>query len=112
MPSIVRSVLGRDLNWVAEDAAAFTEADGRLLDEICAGHDVPTELVVRLIDVEQAAHGLKRRHGVHRRIEDVLKQEWRNLDAILAERSLNRPEFEDGVEVVDGDEEALERLDG
>lgn len=111
VPSLVRAVLDRDLNWVAEDAAAFTEEDGRLLDEICSRHDVPTELVVRLIDVEQAAHGLKRRHGVHRKIEDVLRQEWRALDTILAERVRECPEFENDVDVGDVEEDSLERLD-
>ena len=71
VPRIVREVLGRDLDWVAEDAVAFTADDGALLDAVCADHDVPTELVVKLLDIERAAHGLKRRHAVHTRIEEL-----------------------------------------
>jgi DNA sulfur modification protein DndC len=77
VPAIVRDVLGRDLDWVIEDAAAFTTEDSALLDEVCRAQDVPTDLVVKLIDIERAAHGLKRRHAVHTRIEDALRQEWR-----------------------------------
>jgi DNA sulfur modification protein DndC len=99
VPTIVRDVLGRDLNWVIEDHVTFNGRDGRLLAELCEVHGVPTDLVVRLLDVERSAHGLKRRHAVHARLEDVLKQEWRNLDEILAERFLGSEsdQEEDGV---------------
>ena len=94
VPQIVREVLGRDLNWIAEDAVTFTADDGQLLESICADHEVPTELVIKLLDVERAAHGLKRRHAVHTRIEDLFRQEWRGLDIVLAERLSGRPSVE------------------
>jgi DNA sulfur modification protein DndC len=87
VPPIVRAALRRDLDWVVEDAVALTAEDARLLHEICSEHLVPTELVVRLIDVERDAHGLKRRHGVHTRIEELFRQEWRDLDVLVAERN-------------------------
>jgi DNA sulfur modification protein DndC len=86
VPRIVKEVLGRDLDWVTEDAVAFTADDGALLDSICREHDVPTELVIKLLDIEKAAHGLKRRHAVHTRIEDTFRLEWRDLDTLVAER--------------------------
>jgi DNA sulfur modification protein DndC len=94
VPQIVREVLGRDLNWIAEDAVSFSADDGQLLEAICADYEVPTELVVKLLDVERAAHGLKRRHAVHTRIEDIFRQEWRGLDIVLAERLSGRPTVE------------------
>lgn len=91
VPKIVRETLGLDRDWVepvwvSEDAVAFTAEDGELLDAICAENDVPTELVMRLLDIERASHGLKRRHAVHTRIEDAFKLEWRDLDTLVAER--------------------------
>lgn len=86
VPRIVREVLDRDLDWIAEDAVAFTADDGELLDAICAENEVPTELVVKLLDIERAAHGLKRRHAVHTRIEDAFRQDWRDLDTVLKDR--------------------------
>ncbi|MEA3051899.1 MAG: sulfur modification protein DndC [Sphingomonadales bacterium] len=99
VPRIVCETLGLDRDWVepvwvSEDAVAFTAEDGELLNTICAENDVPTELVMRLIDIERASHGLKRRHAVHTRIEDAFKFEWRDLDTLVAERRLSL-----GVEV-------------
>ncbi len=79
-------MLGRDLDWVVEDSVSFTAEDGQLLSEICAEHDVPTELVAGLLEIERSAHGLKRRHAVHTRIEDLFQQEWRDLDTLIAAR--------------------------
>jgi DNA sulfur modification protein DndC len=102
VPVIVREVLGRDLEWIIEDAASFSADDGRLLEEVCLAHDVPTELVVRLLDIERDAHGLKRRHAVHTRIEDLFRQEWRDLETLLAARRAGRGEdetLEDEIEI-------------
>lgn len=87
VPQIVQAVLARDLDWIAEDSASFTSEDGQLLSEICSTFNVPTELVVRLLEIERASHGLKRRHAVHTRIEEVFRQEWRDLDTLLAQRA-------------------------
>jgi DNA sulfur modification protein DndC len=91
VPRIVRETLGKDAgfvepDWVSEDAVALTAEDGELLASICAENDVPVELVMRLLDVERASHGLKRRHAVHTRIEEAFKLEWRDLDVVVAER--------------------------
>lgn len=112
VPRIVREELGRDLDWLTEDTVAFTEDDNELLDSLCAEHDVPTELVVKLLDVERASHGLKRRHAVHTRIEDVFRLEWRDLDTLVAER---RAEIgQDGGEAIalDDDEDDGEFIAG
>lgn len=89
VPSIVREELGLELAWVRDEAgaaAAFSGEEADLLEEVCAEHDVPVELLRGLVDIERAAHGLKRRHGVHTRIEDAMRREWRDLDDVVAER--------------------------
>ncbi|WP_235981908.1 DNA phosphorothioation system sulfurtransferase DndC [Methylobrevis albus] len=91
VPRIVRETLGRDPDfkepdWINEDAVAFTAEDGELLEMICSDNDVPPELVMRLLDIERASHGLKRRHAVHTRIEEAFKLEWRDYETVVAER--------------------------
>ncbi|THD34467.1 MAG: DNA phosphorothioation system sulfurtransferase DndC [Sphingomonas sp.] len=109
VPRIVREVLGKELAWVSEDAVAFTADDGELLDQVCAENGVPTELVVRLLDVERASHGLKRRHGVHTGIENTFRREWRDIDEIIAER---RALLGDSGQDVDDAVDEAELLDG
>lgn len=112
VPLIVGNALGRNLDWVAEDAVTFTAEDAQLLDAVCREHGVPTDLIVRLLDVERAAHGLKRRHAVHTRIEDLFRQEWRSLDAVLKERLGGRTAKEvDPTEVEDSEESELPFLE-
>lgn len=98
VPRIVREVLGKELDWIEEDAVSFSGDDGELLAEICAEHDVPTDLVLRLLDVERASHGLKRRHAVHTRIEDVFNLEWRDLDSLIDERRSELADFSQAPE--------------
>lgn len=90
VPRIVKEVLGHDIEWVTEDSVSFTADDASLLNQVCELHSVPTELVVQLLDVERSAHGLKRRHAVHTRIEELFRQEWRDLDTLIAERRTRR----------------------
>ncbi|MEJ0076826.1 MAG: DNA phosphorothioation system sulfurtransferase DndC [Alphaproteobacteria bacterium] len=109
VPQIVRDALGHDLDWVLEDAVSFTAEDGRLLSEICSENGVPTELVVGLLDIERSSHGLKRRHGVHTRIEDIFRQEWRDLDTLIALRQSDRALL--GIEKGVDDEDAIAAQD-
>jgi hypothetical protein len=88
-------------------AVAFTADDGELLDTICAANDVPTGLVMKLLDIERASHGLKRRHAVHTRIEDAFRSEWRELDTIVAERRQKLGISSDGLAEMEPDESEL-----
>jgi DNA sulfur modification protein DndC len=86
LPGIVREVLDLEIDWVVDDSANYSHADGVLLHEICQENDIPTDLVVRLLNIERSTYGMKRRHAVHHRIEDALSEEWRQLDEIVSER--------------------------
>lgn len=103
VPTIVKKVLGVNLNWPIEDTIAYSQDDHQLLQDICSEHNLPTELVVKLLDVEKAAHGLKRRHSIHSKIEKVLKEEWRDLDSILATQQMEEdiPEIFEEVDIND-----------
>lgn len=102
VPTIVRDVLGIELNWVSDDTATFNLEDGQLLNDICLREGVPTELVVRLLDLQRNTQGFKRRHAIHVRIEDTLARDWRSMDEILADR---RQSLADGGVEFDLDED-------
>lgn len=82
LPAIYRSVYGTDLNWIENDAGAFTEPDAKILKEIENEFDTPAEMMMKLIEVELAMTGLNRRKGILNRIESILKQDWDTLENI------------------------------
>ena len=82
LPGIYELVYGERLNWIENDAGAFTEPDAKLLQEIEAEYGAPAEMVMKLIDIELAMTGLGRRTGILNKIEAVLKQDWGTLEDI------------------------------
>ena len=61
----------------------FSGEEGNLLKSICQKHDIPVQLVVKLLDIERQVQGMKRRAAVYSRIEDVLNEEWRTEEEII-----------------------------
>lgn len=94
VPTICRDVTGEVLDWVADDTGRFTANDRRLLDEVCARHDTPPELVAKLLDVERELAGLGRRSSVFTRIEAAFREEWRNRDELEAEIAKDDQQFD------------------
>ncbi len=87
LPGIYQAVYSDSLNWVENDAGAFTEPDAQLLQEIEEEYGAPAEMVMKLIDIELAMTGLSRRTGVLNKIEAVLKQDWGTLEDINSRNS-------------------------
>jgi DNA sulfur modification protein DndC len=83
VPKIYREVMGTDLDWVQDDRGMFSGEEGNLLKSICQKHDIPVQLVVKLLDIERQVQGMKRRAAVYSRIEDVLNEEWRTEEEII-----------------------------
>ena len=83
VPKIYREVMGTDLDWVQDDRGMFSGEEGSLLESICQKHDVPVQLVAKLLDIERQIQGMKRRATVYSKIEDVLGEEWRTEEEII-----------------------------
>jgi len=85
VPKICREILGMELDWIQEDHAAFTIDDAVVLEEICNTHNLPAQLVTRLLDVERDVQGMARRASIYTRINKVLKEEWRDETEVMQE---------------------------
>lgn len=101
LPAIYRRVFGNDLDWIPSDAGAFTRPDADLLDDLGGSHGVPSTLVRKLMDLEVSMDGLAKRRGMTDRIHSILTEEWRPLEAVLA----NGERVRDG-----GYQEEIDRL--
>jgi DNA sulfur modification protein DndC len=84
LPNIYAEVYDDDVEWIENDAGAFTEPDAELLKELGSRHGVPAELIMKLIDVELSVSGLGKRKGIMQKLESILKQDWECLTAINA----------------------------
>ncbi len=88
LPAIYRSVYDTNLNWIENDAGAFTEPDAKLLQNIEKEYGAPAKMMMKLIEIELTMTGLSRRKGILNKIETVLKQDWESLQDIN-ERNFN-----------------------
>lgn len=96
VPQIFRKVNGYDLNWPKDDDGTFDADQKELLSSLCKEHDVPFELVARLLEVERQSMGMTRRAGVQKALHAVLSQEWdTEADILVAakERQKNQAWF-------------------
>ena len=75
--------MSEDLDWVDDDLGSYSHTENQLLDKICGKHLIPTQLFVKLLDVERQIQGMTRRSSAYPRIENVLKQEWRTEEQIM-----------------------------
>ena len=91
LPSIYREVYNKDLNQPDKDGGSFTKEDAELLKTLSNQYKTPTELVMKLLELEIAMDGLGRRKGLFNKIESLLKNDWGALNEILAEKEKAKP---------------------
>jgi len=93
LPHIYAEVYGDGVEWIENDAGAFTEPDAQLLKELGINHEVPAELIMKLIEVELSVSGLGKRKGIMQKLGAILKQDWESLESINAR---NKPKISSG----------------
>jgi DNA sulfur modification protein DndC len=70
------------IEWVENDAGAFTKHDEKLLKDLENKFDIPAELIMKLIEVEISMSGIGKRHGILNKLENVLSRDWDSLEKI------------------------------
>lgn len=95
LPRLYRDVYGTDLAWVENDAGAFTAPDEELLNALSVKYKTSPHLIMKLLDLELSMDGLSHRSGIFKKIESILKQDWDDLEEIVAkrERLLDQSEY-------------------
>lgn len=82
LPAIYRSVYGDDLDWVENDAGAFTKADNETLEKLSAHYNVPSAMIRKLLEAELHVSGLGKRRGILQQLESILRQDWESLTEV------------------------------
>ncbi len=98
LPQIVYKVTGEKLEWLQDDIGAFSAQEFRILDNLCSKSDVPTELVAKLLEQERQMQGMHRRAGIFQRLDEVLREEWRDEETIRHKYQLPELEFDEDTE--------------
>lgn len=83
LPKIYRDVYGENLDWVENDAGAFTQPDAELLHALAQRYDTSAPLIMKLLDLELSMDGLSRRAGIFEQMGSILRQDWDDLETIL-----------------------------
>lgn len=82
LPKIYSDIYDNKIDWIENDAGAFTEPDAILLNKLGEKHSVPAELIMKLIEAEISVTGLGKRKGIMNKIDSILRQDWESLEEI------------------------------
>ncbi len=88
VPTIYRDVLGAQLDWVQYEIPVFSVEEQSTLGVISDKHNVPVEMMAKLIELERSLQGMSRRASVQRKLAAVLEEDWRTfaeLSSVAAE---------------------------
>lgn len=85
VPRIYREVTDSDLDWIKDDAGTFGSKERQILSEVCNKFEVPEEFVQKLLDVELQTQGMNRRSSIFKKIDSILREEWREEEEVKRE---------------------------
>lgn len=83
VPKIYSEVMGHSIEWERHDDAIFGGADATLVAEASSTHNLPGQLVMRLIEMELSMEGLSKRSQVFAKLEEILGKDWGEADELV-----------------------------
>lgn len=87
VPAIYREIIGEPVDWVRYDAPVFSADEQETLRAICDRHELPIDMVAKLIEVERSLQGMSRRASIQRRLASVFEEDWRTNEELLVDQS-------------------------
>lgn len=95
LPDIYEEVTGESLNWNRDDVSKPGRVEAEVLSEVAENHDVPENLMRKLIDTEWQHHGMRRRASIHKDIASIMNEDWRSFDEVQEEMKRKREQHEE-----------------
>lgn len=81
LPKIYNDIYpDKHINWMDNDSGVFTQHDADLLQNLGDEHNVPAELLMKLIEAEVSVSGLGMRRGIVKKIESLLNNDWESVE--------------------------------
>lgn len=94
LPDIYEEVMDESLDWREEDISKPGGVEADVLGEVAEEHDVPEEMMRKLIDAEWQHHGMRRRATIHKDIESIMSEDWRSREEVLKVAERKRRQHE------------------
>ena len=83
LPQIHEEETGEQWVWERYDVFAPGRLEADAMGKIAEEYDVPASLMQKLLDAEWQNYGMKRRANIHKRIEKIFREDWRETGEIL-----------------------------
>ena len=80
LPELYYKITGRQLVGNFSDVFVPGTTELQILNELTEKHEVPIQLVQKLLDAEWQSYGMFRRSSIHSTIEKIFEEEWRSFD--------------------------------
>ncbi|MBX3650512.1 MAG: DNA phosphorothioation system sulfurtransferase DndC [Burkholderiales bacterium] len=87
VPKIYEKVFGVSANWYRGDDDTFSALEADALSGLEGRHEIPKELIMKLIEIELSMEGLAKRAAIFKKIEEVLGQDWGDVAASVERQS-------------------------
>jgi len=86
LPEIYQQVTGKAFEKRPSDSNFPRKESRRILESLEEDYDVPSELVMKLIDLQHSMDQTGNRRGYLDKIDRLLKQDWGTVEQIMAQR--------------------------
>jgi DNA sulfur modification protein DndC len=84
VPAIYKEVIGNPVEWIRYETPVFSSDEQETLRAICNRHELPIEMVAKLIEVERSLQGMSRRASIQKRLASVFEEDWRTTEELFA----------------------------
>src|SRR5260370_7147899 len=83
VPKIFRAINDYDLNWPMDDDGGFDSDQKALLSSLCQEHNLPFDLLAKLLEVDRQSIGMPRPAGIQNALTSVLTQQCSTKPEII-----------------------------
>jgi DNA sulfur modification protein DndC len=85
LPSIYSDIIGKKLPFEFSDVFVPGATELEILSGITEKHEIPMQLVQKLINAEWQTYGMYRRSTIHTAIDRIFDEDWRSIDQVMQE---------------------------
>jgi DNA sulfur modification protein DndC len=85
VPQIYRKVMGEgaQVDWEVNDDFVFAGGEGTLVADLCDKYGLPSELFMKLVELEMSFEGHSRRSKLQEKLSELLARDWTDHEMVV-----------------------------